>query len=81
MPSTQASKNADLRIDTHMAARVDDALKIMAKDGINAALEFMQLVGVQRSVAWRVLCFPALCRKRDRRQRQRLRDETEALSA
>jgi hypothetical protein len=79
MPSTQAFKKADSRIDTHMAARVDDALKIVTKDGMNAALEFMQLVGVQRSVAWRVLCFPALCRKGD--QRQRLRDETEALSA
>lgn len=59
LQATPAPKHADLRVDTRTAARVNEALAILAASGISAAFEFMQLVGVPRAVAWRVLSFQA----------------------
>lgn len=67
LPATPAPKHAEQRVDTRTAARVNDALGILAASGISAALEFMQLVGVPRAVAWRVLSLPV----HKRRQLQR----------
>jgi hypothetical protein len=66
-----ASVNSDPRANAYLAARVDDALKLLNTDGMSPALEFMQLVGVPRKVALRVLCSPALQRSRDRRRAPR----------
>lgn len=55
-------------MDTRTSARVDEAIRIWKESGVYAALEFTQLAGVPRSVAWRVLCSPLLSRKQDRRQ-------------
>lgn len=61
-------ENVDSRSDTYTAARVDDALRILRTDGMYAALEFMQLVGVPKGVTRRVLCSPFHYRKQDRRR-------------
>lgn len=65
------SSNADPRANAYLAARVDDALKMLKTDGLSPALEFMQLIGVPRTVALRVLCSPAQQRTRDRRRAPR----------
>lgn len=65
------SANSDPRANAYMAARVDDALKLLSTDGMSPALEFMQLVGVPRKVALRVLCSPAQQRTCDRRRAPR----------
>jgi hypothetical protein len=65
------SGNSDPRENAYLAARVDDALKMLKTDGMSPALEFMQLVGVPRMVALRVLCSPAQQRARDRRRAPR----------
>ena len=57
--------NVDPRIDSSTSAQVDEALTMLGKSGVNAALEFMQLVGVPRGVAWRVLCSPVHRRKQE----------------
>jgi hypothetical protein len=64
MPEIQ---HADPRADAQMAARVDRALKILETDGMHAAFAFMQLAGVPRGVARRVLCSPKHQRQGDRR--------------
>lgn len=58
LPASVAPKPAEQRVDTRTAKRVNDALGILAASGVAAALEFMQLVGVPRAVAWRVLSLP-----------------------
>jgi hypothetical protein len=63
--------NSDPRENAYLAARVDDALKMLKTDGMSPALEFMQLVGVPRTVALRVLCSPDQQRRRDRRRAAR----------
>jgi hypothetical protein len=63
--------NSDPRANAYLAARVDDALKMLKTDGMSPALEFMQLVGVPRTVALRVLCSPDQQRTRDRRRAAR----------
>jgi len=63
--------NSDPRENAYLAARVDDALKMLKTDGMSPALEFMQLVGVPRTVALRVLCSPDHQRRRDRRRAAR----------
>ena len=65
------SATADPRANTYLAARVDDALRMLGTDGMSPALEFMQLFGVPRTVALRVLCSPAQQRSRDRRRTPR----------
>jgi hypothetical protein len=65
------SGTTDPRANAYLAARVDDALKMLQTDGMSPALEFMQLVGVPRMVALRVLCSPAQQRTRDRRRAPR----------
>ena len=65
------SGNTDPRANAYLAARVDDALKMLRTDGMSPALEFMQLIGVPRSVALRVLCSPAQQRAHDRRRKPR----------
>jgi len=65
------SGTTDPRANAYLAARVDDALKMLQTDGMSPALEFMQLVGVPRTVALRVLCSPAQQRTRDRRRAPR----------
>jgi len=65
------SGKTDPRANAYLAARVDDALKMLQTDGMSPALEFMQLVGVPRTVALRVLCSPAQQRTRDRRRAPR----------
>lgn len=64
-------QHADPRADTHMAARVDRALKILETDGMHAAFAFMQLAGVPRGVARRVLCSSKHQRHGDRRRMTR----------
>ena len=66
-----SGNTADPRADSYTAARVNDALGILRKDGMHPALEFMQLVGVPRRVAMRVLSSPHLHRQRDRRRTPR----------
>jgi hypothetical protein len=65
------SANSDPRANAYLAARVDDALKLLSTDGMSPALEFMQLVGVPRKVALRVLCSPTQQRTGDRRRAPR----------
>ena len=65
------SGNSDPRANAYLAARVDDALKMLKTDGMSPALEFMQLVGVPRTVALRVLCSPTQQRSHDRRRNPR----------
>jgi hypothetical protein len=65
------SGNSDPRANAYLAARVDDALKMLKTDGMSPALEFMQLVGVPRTVALRVLCSPTQQRSHDRRRTPR----------
>ncbi|MEN3277361.1 MAG: hypothetical protein V7631_3151 [Massilia sp.] len=60
-------QHADPRTDAQMAGRVDRALKILETDGMHAAFAFMQLAGVPRGVARRVLCSPKHQRQGDRR--------------
>ena len=62
------STNADPRANTTTAAHVDEALRLMKTDGIYPAFEFMQLVGVPKTVAMRLLCSPGQHRKADRRR-------------
>lgn len=64
-------QHADPRADAHMAARVDRALRILETDGMHAAFAFMQLAGVPRGVARRVLCSPKHQRQGDRRRMTR----------
>ncbi|WP_338762519.1 hypothetical protein [Massilia sp. METH4] len=59
------------RADANTAARVDDALKIVASDGIHPALEYMQRAGVPREIALRVLCAPQFHRQGERRRNPR----------
>ncbi|QNA87887.1 hypothetical protein G4G28_04345 [Massilia sp. Dwa41.01b] len=66
-----SGNQADPRTDSYTAARVNDALNILRKDGMNPALEFMQLVGVPRRVAMRVLSLPEQQRCADRRRAAR----------
>ncbi|THC43192.1 hypothetical protein [Massilia sp. Mn16-1_5] len=65
------SAQSDPRANAYLAARVEDALKMLRTDGMSPALEFMQLVGVPRTVALRVLCSPSQQRTRDRRRAPR----------
>ena len=65
------SAQSDPRANAYLAARVDDALKMLRTDGMSPALEFMQLVGVPRTVALRVLSSPSQQRTRDRRRAPR----------
>jgi hypothetical protein len=65
------SNKVDPRGNAYLAARVDDALRLLKTDGMSPALEFMQLVGVPRTVALRVLCSPSQQRTRDRRRAPR----------
>jgi hypothetical protein len=67
-PLMSKLNNVDSRVDSYTSGRVDEALRMLGTSGRHAALEFMQLVGVPRGVAWRVLCFPSHCRKQDRRK-------------
>jgi hypothetical protein len=67
-PALSEIQAPDPRTDAHMAARVDRALKILETDGMHAAFAFMQLVGVPRGVARRVLCSPKFQRQQDRRR-------------
>lgn len=62
------AQRADKRADAHMAARVDRALKILETDGMHAAFAFMQLAGVPRGVARRVLCSTKHQRQQERRR-------------
>jgi len=64
-------KRADPRANTRTAARVDDALRILRSDGVYAAFVFMQLAGVPRHVAMRMLCSPERHRQADRRRAPR----------
>ncbi|TWI67324.1 hypothetical protein IP91_01437 [Pseudoduganella lurida] len=57
------------RADAAMAARVEDALKIVEADGIHPALEYMEEAGVPRDIALRVLCAPNFHRHGDERRR------------
>ncbi len=65
------SGNTDPRTNAYLAARVDDALKMLMTEGMSPALEFMQLIGVPRRVALRVLCSPSQQRRHDRRRTPR----------
>ena len=65
------SGNRDPRANAYLAARVDDALKMLRTEGLSPALEFMQLIGVPRKVALRVLSSPTHQRTRDRRRTPR----------
>ena len=65
MPDT---KRADPRTNTRTAARVDDALRILRLDGAYPAFVFMQLAGMPKHVAMRLLCSPGQHRKGDRRR-------------
>lgn len=59
------------RADGFTAARVDEALRIANTDGVHPALEYMQLAGVPRQTALRVLCSPQMHRQRERRRNPR----------
>jgi hypothetical protein len=65
------TKNVDPRADERTAARVDRALMILEQEGMHAAFAYMQLAGVPRGVARRVLCSPTHQRTRDRRNESR----------
>ena len=65
------SGSTDPRANAYLAARVDDALNMLRTEGLSPALEFMQLVGVPRTVALRVLSSPSHHRTRDRRRMPR----------
>lgn len=65
------TRHADPRADAQTAARVDRALRILETDGMHAAFAFMQLAGVPRGVARRVLCSPKHQRHGDRRRMTR----------
>ena len=62
------TQDTDPRADAHTAARVDRALKILETDGMHAAFAYMQLAGVPRGVARRVLCSSKHQRQHDRRR-------------
>ena len=64
-------KRADPRANTCIAARVEEALRILQSDGAYPAFVFMQLAGVPRHVAMRLLCSPERHRRADRRIRPR----------
>lgn len=61
-------KRADPRANTRVAARVEEALRILHSDGAYPAFVFMQLASVPRHVAMRLLCSPGAHRKADRRR-------------
>lgn len=61
-------KRADPRANTCTAARVEQALRILQTDGPYPAFVFMQLAGVPRHVAIRLLCSPEQHREADRRR-------------
>lgn len=61
-------KRADPRANTCIAARVEEALRILRTDGAYPAFVFMQLAGVPRHVALRLLCSPGQHRQADRRR-------------
>ena len=63
-----ANGHADPRADAQTAARVERALKILQTDGMHAAFAFMQLAGVPRGVARRVLCSTKHQRHHERRR-------------
>jgi len=65
------AQHADPRADAQTAARVERALRILEEDGMHAAFAFMQLAGVPRGVARRVLCSPRHQRHHDRRRQTR----------
>lgn len=65
------SKKVDPRANTATAAHVEEALRLWRSDGVYPAFEFMQLVGVPKTVAMRLLCAPGRHRKEDRRQAPR----------
>lgn len=56
------------RADETMAARVEHALTMAGRDGIDPALEYMRLGGVPREIALRVLCSPEFHRHGERRR-------------
>ncbi|HBZ05127.1 MULTISPECIES: hypothetical protein [Massilia] len=62
------SKKTDPRTNPATAAHVDEALRLWRTDGVCPAFEFMQLVGVPKTVAMRLLCSPGQHRKTDRRR-------------
>lgn len=63
----------DVRTDLATAERVEQALRLVARQGIDPALAFMEQAGVPRGVALRVLCSPRHVRQRDRRAAARPR--------
>lgn len=65
------SKKTDPRANPATAAHVDEALRLWRTDGVYPAFEFMQLVGVPKTVAMRLLCSPGQHRKTDRRRTSR----------
>lgn len=65
------SNNTDPRANMATAAHVDEALRLWRTDGVYPAFEFMQLMGVPRTVAMRLLCSPGQHRKGDRRRSPR----------
>lgn len=65
------NKQADPRANAATAAQVDGALRLWRTDGVYPAFEFMQLVGVPKTVALRLLCSPGQHRKADRRRTPR----------
>ena len=69
---TEPDKN-DVRKDRVMAARVEAGLHICSQQGLHPALQFLELAGVPRPVALRVLCSPQFFRQRERRQSARPR--------
>ena len=65
------TQHADARADAQTAARVERALQILEKEGMHAAFAYMQLAGVPRGVARRVLCSTKHQRHQDRRRQPR----------
>ena len=61
----------DARIDQATAHIVDAGLRICSQHGVNSALQFLDLAGVPRPVALRVLCSPDHFRTRERRKFRR----------
>ncbi|WP_143133382.1 hypothetical protein [Pseudoduganella namucuonensis] len=68
-------KGADQRRNVEVARKVDAALELVPVEGVGPAFEFMQILGVERSVALRVLTAPRFHRKVDRRQGSALQAE------
>lgn len=61
-------QGADQRRNVEVAKKVDAALAMVPVEGVGPAFEFMQILGVDRSVALRVLTSPRFHRKLERRQ-------------